>query len=591
MAFVTGPDVRPFVRTSQRPIELLESMTPVDIGLSVPVVRITEVDRSGHPVGGRPITLDLTEPPRFGDPVGRHPERPLVSLENLRVETDQQTGIILTRKVALDFVVHRPDVVFSGDDDLSTWRHLLREGTPFLLEYGWTGRSTNDLLNGVGFHDDGPSGGSGIIVPSTTFMVFVVSTYTFSMQANGELRFNLQALESWDSVLRTVRLGQLLSRRDVLVDDVRSREGRVVQVEEGTYDRDRMSMDAMKSQLAAVVTARSVRGVGDFVRFGDVADVMFDPLIRSAAAMSGFSRVDLFIGNFNADAGHQKLGTSRERMATRSIADFLVPRKDIQRTLAEYVRAGAQITLLNFISTVVSGMNEPGIWEDGLDLLRPGAVVRQPNVTVRTQPFRLHDGGMGLALYVIDVYDGVVRFDDLDVQRTSRTEVIERVRKKGVPIVRFGHSSSYIQDMNFEVIIDEPIKAVRIESSHSDRKHRVELAETPSDQRAGHSEPEQFVPMSVVQGEMTMFGNFVFETFGTVWLDLPVRQTAGVFNVRGRVDNVSRAGFTTAVTVISEGLDPLGTRRRSTEGTLRARAAALGSRLASSVGRLVGGRP
>lgn len=564
MPFITGPQVRPFARTSQQPIELLESISSADLALSVPFVRITEIDpvtRAPIP-GRRPIMFDLIEPPQFGASVGAGLiERPLVSLQSVSISTQQNYGFSFFSNVEIAFTIHRPAAVFSSDVGTS-WRSLLREGTSHVLEYGWIGSSKNQLFNGEGFNDIS----SGLVVPSIKFMLINVVKYKFSIAANGEMNFIVEAIENSELGLRNAKLGDVITRQQASVRQ-QSEAGKTPMTDLPDQERDREITKALAAALDSIPKEK-IQGYGEFYRFGDIADRLLAPLIEKAASMMGYAGTNLYIGNFNKAAGFTSDAYGAIDVADRSIAEFLVPVKQLKNELGNKYRTGKTVTFFNFISFVVNMMNGNPWRTPSPDKLRVPPVV---NIKTFTQTER--DGKLSFNMVILDQHEGSHPFDRQDVlalSDQSREKVLQRVRDKYVPIVQYGHAFSFIKDSTFNVIIDELMRSIFIERTFEERKARVERVSKPDpDGRKGQSKPEEFVPLSTIEGEIEMLGNFVFENFATIWIDFfGIGQMSGTFNVRNRRDSLAPGIFTTTISVISDGADPLNTRKRLSDAEL-----------------------
>ena len=80
--------------------------------------------------------------------------------------------------------------------------------------------------------------------------------------------------------------------------------------------------------------------------------------------------------------------------------------------------------------------------------------------------------------------------------------------------------------------------------------------------KKGSPPPEQLIYSSAIQGDLTMIGNFCFDSFAMVWIDFGVKSWDGTFYVMDYEDMLDRTGFTTRVNIRSTGEDPLNTQGR-----------------------------
>lgn len=555
-SFVHGPNVASFVRLSEQPVRLLESVTSAELALSVPYVRITQLDPATKaPLEGvRPLSFELVEPPRFGAPAGGRRERPVVSLEQVTTRTNQSYGTIFFVDYEIDFVVHRPEEVFS-DGAGTTWRALLQEGTSHMIEYGWTSHagSRNDLFNGVGYHDPG----TGLVVPSIKTELLVTNRYTFSIGNDGEMRFKLHALSGGELAFRNVRLGDAVG---IALDR---------DTDLGREERDEELERRLTAALEHIPPRKS-----DYVSFLDVMDTLVVPAVEGGCRQMGYGNVEFLMGNFNARAGQTTEALGSVMLSGRSIGEFLIPLKTLKKDIGNLKRGGSALTLFNFLNSVMNQLNGGDRWRARAGALEPP---RFPNVQVATSTFKMPDGRLGLRVLVIDANEGIEAFHPDDVllpDEQTRERVLDIARERGVPVVSFGAANAFVSETSFDVTLDELMRSVFIDESLKERKTRAQVTkQSEHSSRRGAPAPEELLPLSVLQGEMTMLGNFVFEMFGPVWLDFfGAPQMSGLFKVREKSDVISPGTFKSTVSVVSEGLDPLNTRKRLSAEGLRAEA-------------------
>jgi len=208
--FISGKDVNPFYKASQATIDVLESAPVSTLALAVPYVKITEVDPyTGIKLPKSAFTLDLVSAPGFArtNRDGYMLERPLVSLESINVVGEPLNGMSFYNKVSLSFTVHDPYSVFYADDDLSTFRSILQEGTSFLLEYGWHGNCDNDLLNGIGYFDEK----AGFVVPAVKSARIVIYSWKASVGTDSSMKLTVDAIQDGELAFREAKLSTFLS--------------------------------------------------------------------------------------------------------------------------------------------------------------------------------------------------------------------------------------------------------------------------------------------------------------------------------------------------------------------------------------------
>ena len=529
-------------------VDRLSSITPLDLARSVPFLSIARLDPTTRaPVAGRSISYDLLSPAPITTPgasvAGRgRPDRPLVSLESVSVTSKQSHDTYTNSLVQMNFVVHDPEAVFSGDDDVSAWTSVLQPGALHLLEYGWTSTldNTNPILNGDGF-----SVPNGRAVPGRRSLVFSSVRYELGVNTDGSVRFNVHAIESTDTALRRATLGESFDPTD---------HGATV------HERSK-KLDALGRLTAIVDSLPRYRrgGLTDAILFKDVADRVLAPVVESVALAMGYGSVDLAFGQFNETTGATSAPYGGVDMSSLSIGEFPIPvrkLKDLLGTLAANNRVVVVDVLMQLVVNLLRG-NEP--WATA-----PAGKQRLvPSLSIHALTTRPGGGKLVYHLWIIDDHAGRTPFADKAFAGPDKTraDVRRRVREAGVPFIQLGHGHSFVEEVALEVIQTDLLKAIAIERAVGKTRSDIVTASPEALAKAAVA-PSRLIHMSTVQGTIRMIGNFVFENFQTVWLDVfGVRQTSGPFVITGKTDTIEPGRFTSTLDVISDGTDPLGTRR------------------------------
>jgi hypothetical protein len=299
------------------------------------------------------------------------------------------------------------------------------------------------------------------------------------------------------------------------------------------------------------------KGYDDLIEFKTVCDVLFAPIISKAYTSLGYNTPSLFLGAFNKKAGSLVGKYGGKPMSDKSIGDFTIPRREVAATFAK-LRDNTQITLGNFIREFTAKIMNPEVWQRSKGADEIGAVVRVRIVTNKKQ----------VAVYIIDLNRELTRFFSTDKKdfakqlagaKPTRAKIRDELRKKGVPMVTLGHSHSYVQDASFNVMNNDPVKTLLMKRALDEPARVDKTQKTELEQKTKEANPK-LLYSSAIQGEITMLGNFAFDTFGLIWLDFGIPVWSGPFFITGRVDNIDRSGFTTTISVYSSGEDPLGTR-------------------------------
>ncbi len=564
MPFITGRDINPFSAAARDGIKLLESVTAVELASAVPRIVITKVDfKTGRPVNDvRPLMYDLVETPQFG-PMGsdfgsdrdRFQERSTVSLNSVEIKSNLMYGVDVLNEVVLKFTVHRPDLVFDRASKIP-WREILEEGQSFTMEYGWVADPTvcrNELFNGYGFVSQ-----AGEVIKSTKTVLLLVARWTTVLKSNGEVEVTVFANENGDVALRETRFTDVVGAGAGLVGPTRPGESVVrTSVDTGTK--------ALFNKLQAVVPTTVIER-GQFYRLLDVLDEIVAPMIETAVRQFGYTGsppIRLFLANFNINAGRQSRSWGGRHMGgVTSIGDFLVPVDRLKAELSQRLANGQAVTLRSFLNILFHFINSDDAWD------RVSGKQVRPNIGVSYETLTTPNG-MSLNMMVLDrnaVSDNEKTLRELPLDRQTKAAVMEILASSNVPVLEFARAGSLIIDASFEMQPTPLLQSIQIETAESGRKDRVEQTQMPDvESRKGHAFPHDIVPVSILEGDVTMHGNFVINPFDRIWVEFfGSAAISGIFNVISRTDRLESGLFTSTFHLISEGTDPLNTRFRFT---------------------------
>ena len=556
MPFRRGPDINPFAGASQEPMRLLESMSAAQLASCVPRIKIVKLDpRSGRPADdSRPLMFDLIETPQFGamsDGFGTFRERATVSLQSLNVQYRLSYGLMMFREVTLNFTVHRPDIVFDRGSRVP-WRELLEEGMSFSMEYGWSADPTlvqNDLFNGNGHVTD-----RGLVVKATQTILLVVHKYNLHLKQTGEVDVVVHALENGDIALRESRFS----------DVVDNTFGPRFRFHTLVREDDSSNASRLKSLLDSV-QVRSHLGRDDMYALGDLLDVIVAPLVMTAAKAFGYSGrfgpAELLLANFNRKAGRQSEQYGGQDMSGRSLGDFLVPSSKVREVLSGHFATGRSMFLHNFITIIIGMVNAAEAWAPDQQVGRA-----KPEVMLKADTISLGESSQ-LILSIYDrkvVTDVFTESDRIPIDQQTRENVMRVLRDKDVPVLEFSTANSMVLAADFEMQPDPLLQAIQVDSAYRDRKDRVQMTAMPDvESRRGQAGAKEIVPASILEGEVTMWGNFVIESFALLWVEFfGASAISGVFHVLEKTDTLEPGKFTSRFKLISEGIDPLNTRRK-----------------------------
>lgn len=565
-------------RASQEPIDLLESITAMEIASCVPFIKIEKIDKLGKPsTDVRPLMYDLIQTPQFGggqDSFGIDSdvfmERSLVSLIRLSVDFDQQYGISIHRQITIEFMVHHPAIVFDRASD-NSWREIMMAGKAFTLEYGWKADPTivkNPLFNGHGHITE-----SGQVIKSTQLVMLVVSTFDIQVMQNGEVKVTIKASENGDLCLREMKFSDIFERtigRNAVVQTLGGDSTKQKRLLEEQKEKDKADdLENIKAIRAMMGKLKKipVKGVGQYYLLGDILDQVIAPMVVTSGKIWGYAGVDLLLGKFNKEAGSQSKKYFGEAMADKGIEEFRIPVDVVNESLTNYTSHGRALYLQSFISVIVKFVNDVGAWDDD----NGGRSTQKPHVLLKSETVQT-DSGTRLLIVIQDVTVGAHPFGMYDngqnriaLDKQSKLEIFGKLRNIGVPILEFAKAGTLITDASFQLQPDALLQSIQVESAYNDRKNRQQQTEmTDVESRKGQSSRgELLIPVSIVEGDIHMYGNFAMEVFGSFWIEFyGSKELSGMFHVRGKTDTLEGGTFKSSFKVISEGIDPLNTRKQ-----------------------------
>lgn len=563
--FVEGQLTNPFRVASRGVMELLESVSPAEIASAVPFVKITLIDpKTRAPdLSKRPLMFDLIQGPQFGamEDELRFRERSTVSLVSMSINTRMPMGFIVNREGTLEFIVHQPTIVFDRTSRLP-WRDMLLEGVPFSLEYGWNGiipsprtGAPNPLFDGIGYHD------RAVVVPSAETVMLLVQSYTARLMANGEVALAIKFIENGDIAMRNALFSDA-------VDEA---------YDNGIYPStttDKQNATRVEGILDSIKKT-SLRPYGDMWRMGDVLNSAVAPLIDATMRRAGYSAVEMYLGEFNPRAGAQSREYGGETMSSKSIGEFTIPASIVKRGLEQSFGSGRALTLHNFVNKLITHMLGQAPWASS----SPDQDRDIPNIVMNTRTLRdATTGKMLLVLYIFDRKHQVQAFtrdpaderDFIDATQQTRANVFAKLHDKGIPVLEFGRAQSMVMDASFEFVPEGLFQNILINRAYREPKPRSNVTGMPdAEARAGRADAREIVPFSILTGDVTMHGNFVFNSFAQVWVEFfGAGDISGIFNVGERTDRFAPGSFTTTYKLVSEGIDPLNTRKKRQRRTL-----------------------
>jgi hypothetical protein len=573
----------------------LYAINAADKATSVPFIKIWKL--SGDPYQGTnnkvwPALSDqFTATPEFGRDA-QFAERPVASIESVSVKNVNPGGWILYRELDINITVHRPDSL-NDSESQNVIHSLLTPGHHFMLEYGWVGGNNPVLGPGKSRKEDEPEYNPneesetnawrseveavqahnrqaeiaglrpkaeppkpefyGTVFTATSALRFVVVNYNFTIQPDNQIKFSIKAIED----------GELQIRNATFFD-----QSKVPAPGNGdTSDYLRKIADHFSTELASFSFDEAVNAPGaapmkdTFIELQDILNVLFAEPIVNAIKGLGYSHVHLYTGVFNHKAPVTVSAFGSKDWADQPIGSFWFRLKDIQGIVGKIITTKGQITIYNLFKQVMGLMMDPGVWSAKND-----ETVSMPEL----QLFTIFNPKAGYARFqVVDrkryltIIQGAGEVNEHNYGPIKREEMREKLStflavNNHIPHFRLFHHSSFFKDAKFEVVNDELMKSIFMNRHvFASRDQRATGIASETDANAGL--PQGLIMYrSAIKGSITVIGNFAFNIMGMVWFTFGIPRLDGLFYILSKVDNISREGFTSTITLQAEGSNPLG---------------------------------
>ena len=259
-------------------------------------------------------------------------------------------------------------------------------------------------------------------------------------------------------------------------------------------------------------------------------------------------------------------------MRDLDIGEFQIPLDVLKDRISHFFATGRIFYLYDFVVTMIDIVNSVGSWgQPGVndDVLKPDLVLKSDTLP----------NGDGTSRLVMVVYDRMTithsadKISRIPLDQQTRENVMRRLSEANVPVIEFGRAGSLISDASFVVQPDTLLQSIQIDGAYADQKDRVRQAQTPDvESRKGSArDGDLVVPVSILEGTITMAGNFANDVFTLVWIEFfGASEISGFFHINGKTDVLEGGKFTSEFKFISEGIDPLNTRRRLSEDEIKA---------------------
>ena len=552
----------------QAAFDAMYNLSAADKALMVPYIKMWSVDTGAPAIittEKNVITNGFFQPPQFGSSINEQfGDRPDASIENVSVKSVNAQGWKMYRTVEIHLTVHKPSAVFGKTADspsnFTPVSDILDFRKDVIIEYGWRGPETNPLVVGVQNTAQPTDPGlpknntTNIKFPSKRVLRCKTTHYDFQFNASGEVKLQIQALEN----------GELLTR-DSTIFDAPSYDGimntKIVGKELSAYKK-------LGSDLSGLLNKRpgnpsSLKIPKNHIRLSDLLDKVFSEPLDRVSTNNGYKNQRYLLGNFNQYCPPATSARAGISYASNNIGDFAIELQAVTDKLGQNTTVGTTLSIENALRNITDMINDANNWAGEVT----GTNYSRPEIMLQTIYEPIVPGSeSSVTFQMIDRTAYVTSFVDrseLDnkqpiAKQKTPTDTTTFLDKHSLPMLDVYKIGSFVQTSNFSIENDSQMQSVYIRRQIN-LTHK-EIAET--DHRIVLAQPEigkiALLYRSAIKGEITMLGNFCVDIMGIIWVNFGIWAYDGLFYVIQKTDNIGKDGFTTSISLIAEGSDPLG---------------------------------
>jgi len=563
---VTGDfNSNPIFNFDQAFLDGLNSITPPQMGASVPYISLKILDPSGAVL--EDLNLGFFHKPFSADQIRsdvRYSERPVMSLKDIQLKADLASGYLYYTNVTLNIKVHRPDAL--GSTFLIA---LLFPGMPFLLEYGWS--SPNTLLD------------------TRDILLFAVKTYNIKLDQTGQIDLTIEGTafnERFGNTLvgdlgvppvknqktTTEELDGLERYRNQVqhysayLADMRSRSNSTIndysiikefaEVYKKIENKSRGDVSGKFSTTMKTLRGNSQRrDIGPKLRGIEVIplhDLIYtlcnDTFAALGNTISGIQEFRITYGTFNAKAGIY---------ANKSIAEFPIDLKKFKSKIGAGHDNGIHVPTIQFLLNTLqeSFLENEDYFKSNLTQKPANAATFTPDVfnkpDVVSHFISRKEGGpdglIVMELYIVDINSGlpITTAALANLNRASQADAEQAVAgATNFPIMRLGHANSFIKTITLTQISDQNMKAALIERMTRDRVVGPRSTITQKESQGAAPVTPLTLPL---KGNASVVGHPGWKPFRAFYLSTGFFLIDGVYKITGVTQSLSAGEFNTDI--------------------------------------------
>ena len=561
----------PIFNFSQDFIDNLQKITPIELGSSVPYVALRTIDEQGTILTD--FNLELFQKQLDFTKLGtseRYSDRPVASLIDLKIKSDQGSGYIYFQDISFTIKVHKPDIAFNG-----TLISLLFPGMPMEIEYGWkNSASKNPLLNKI------------------EKLSFALKSYSLNYNQDGQIDLSINGTafsERFNNTLigdetieenpdaDTLRKGGLSSQynsnkgyqeylqnikdnpdksgvRDMkLVEKMFQSYQTSLQTAAGTVRKNFVrNLHSLKKQQQSGAEYQEKNNIkrktfkNKMITLHDLVSIMCEKTLIAFQKTTGVDNLRFVYGLF-----HDEVGGAQKKFAGQPIADFPIDLARFEEKMSEYIAStGTEVmTLESFFSTIIREfLHDDGTWKK-LESTSDG--VKTPYMYLAINNYKV-DGKTQMDISLIDINQGIPMTSELikGTEKLSVGDFEKKLKDKNIPVIKLGHANSFIQSLKMDNVMDEYMKATLIKRM-SEVSSTYTRAFVPPGLQNALVGTDTKTPLHLpLQGSMTVLGSVDWKPFRPFGLLSGIFVIDGVYKILSVEHSIGNGNFTTAISFI-----------------------------------------
>ena len=571
----------PLFNIDQTFIDNLQSISSVDMAKAVPYVSIKTVDKSGKVL--EDLNLKFFQQPIDFEGLKVHDkrfkDRPVMSLKDLTIKTDNASGYLYYTLVTLGIKIHNPYML--TNESLIAF---LVPDMPLLLEYGWNHPDKDSVMN------------------KKETLLFAVKSYNINIDVTGQIDLIVEGVAFNDKFNNTLigdeegtvfkdavgkdtiaetfeKLQEHIKHLQDLSSDKKSVNYKLAKDQAVTYEkmenkvRDGIGkiFDSRVKELEVLkidshpgkmhhpaVPAKPAKPPKDAVKgkpawtesitckvvtFHDLLYTLCNKTFANFSnLMVGGNKFKIVYGTLNKDAG---------KYATTSIAEFPINITDFHNKLSTQVGKGHIVltvrALLNYLAQ--DCLENVEYWNNDLKVNKDGNVA---NFVMPHIVFNFTNNKEGtdqiVTLQILDINNGVPVTTTFMPDGVGPESAVEDALKAGpfknIPRIRLGHAGSFIKNTSLTQISDSAMQATLIERM---QRGKIDLLALPGQASVTKPVSPLILPL---RGTMEVVGNIEWKPFRAFYLDVGVYLINAVYVILSVTHKLSHTGYSTSIDFI-----------------------------------------